>query len=130
MSRTTTKASRTPALEWLAAALGLAALLFVFAVIGREAILAETAQLPAIEVQARRVLPVPGGFVVEFEALNRSNGTAAAVTIEGVLGDEVETSTATLDYVAGNASAKGGLFFTQDPRKHPVALRALGFQTP
>ena len=130
MPRTASHAARTPALEWIAAALGLVALLFVFAVIGREAMLAEATQLPAIEVRVQRILPVPGGFVVEFEAANRSNGTAAAVGIEGVLGDDVETSTATLDYVAGNASAKGGLFFKQDPRALPLEVRAMGFQTP
>lgn len=123
----------TPALEWIAAGLGLILVLFVAAVIGREALSGESEELPAIEVRVIRVVPAPTGFVVEFEAANRSSGTAAAVAIEGRLGSEadpVETSSATLDYVAGNAEAKGGLFFKQDPGKYPLELRALGFQTP
>lgn len=123
----TTKAN-TPALEWIAAGLGGAALLFVCAVIGREAWQGETTQLPVIEVRALGVTPAGNGFLVEFEAANRTSGTAAAVTIEGKAGDE--TSSATLDYVAGNATAKGGLFFRADPRGKGLELRALGFQTP
>jgi uncharacterized protein (TIGR02588 family) len=122
------KAPSTSALEWVAAGLGLLAILFVGAVIGREALTAEAAQLPALEVRATRIVPNAAGFVVEFEVVNRASGTAAAVEIEGKVG--AETSNATLDYVAGNASAKGGLFFRQDPRGQKLELRALGFQTP
>jgi uncharacterized protein (TIGR02588 family) len=118
----------TPALEWIAAGLGLAAILFVGVVIGREALIGEADQLPSLEVHATRIVPNAAGFVVEFEVVNHASGTAAAVEIEGELG--TEKSNATLDYVAGNASAKGGLFFKHDPRTQPLALRALGFQTP
>ncbi|WP_404333358.1 hypothetical protein AB2M62_09795 [Sphingomonas sp. MMS12-HWE2-04] len=120
--------SRTPILEWIAAGLGLLAILFVVVVIGREALTAESAQLPSLEVHAGRIVPNAAGFVVEFDVTNRSSATAAAVAIEGKLGDE--TSTTTLDYVAGDASAKGGLFFKADPRGKPLEIRALGFQTP
>jgi len=133
MPRRSKQVSRAPVLEWIAAGIGLVMILFVFAVIAREAITAETTQLPAIEVQVRRILPSTNGFVVEFEAVNRSSGTAAAVEIEGRLGSEsdpVETSSAVLDYVAGNAIAGGGLFFRRDPRKYPLEVRALGFQIP
>lgn len=41
-----------------------------------------------------------------------------------------EISTATLDYVAGNATAKGGLLFAHDPRRRRLQVRALGYQTP
>jgi uncharacterized protein (TIGR02588 family) len=118
----------TPALEWIAAGLGAAAILFVTVVIGREALFAETAQLPVLEVHVRRVVPNAAGFVVEFEVVNHASGTAAAVEIEGQLGSE--TSSATLDYVAGNARSQGGLFFRNDPRGQKLELRALGFQTP
>ena len=121
-------AADTPALEWLAASIGLALIFLVGIVIGREAATAEAAQPPSIEVRMLRVTQVPTGFVVAFEAVNHSQATAAAVSIEGKAGDE--TSTATLDYVAGHGSTEGGLFFTQDPRKGPLELRALGFQTP
>lgn len=118
----------TPALEAIAAALGLAAILFVGGMIGREALTGEPAQLPSLEVRATRVVPNAAGYVVEFEVTNRASGTAAAVQVEGALNEEM--SSATLDYVAGNASAKGGLFFRNDPREQKLELRALGFQTP
>ncbi len=127
------KAASTSALEWIAAGLGLTAILFVAAVLGREALIGEAEALPALEVHARRVIPNAAGFVVEFEVVNHSGATAAAVAIEGQLGPEaapIETSSATLDYVAGNARAKGGLFFRHDPRGEKLDLRALGFQTP
>lgn len=119
----------TPALEWAAAGLGLALLLPVFAVIGNEALVGESDQLPAIEVEAVRIAPAGSGFVVEFEAVNRSTRTAAAVDVEGVLGD-AETSHATLDYVAGEGRSTGGLFFTHDPRGQRLTLRATGYQAP
>jgi uncharacterized protein (TIGR02588 family) len=125
-------AKRTPVLEWIAAAIGLALLLFVFGVIAREALIGSPDQAPAIEVTVRRVMPAGAGFVVEFEAVNRSGATAAAVAIEGVLGEGpgAETSSATLDYVAGEARAQGGLFFRRDPRGERLVVRALGYQAP
>lgn len=119
---------RTPALEWIAAAIGLAMLLAVFAVIGREAMIAETAQPPAITVEAKRVVALEHGYLVEFEAVNRSTATAAAVTVEGKAGSE--TATTTLDYVAGHSRVKGGLFFESDPHAGGVKLRPLGYQEP
>lgn len=127
------KRAGTPLLEWVASGIGLLLILGLLAVIGREALNHEAEQLPAIDVAAHRVARIPTGFVVEFEAVNRSGGTAAAVEIEGVLkaGEaSVETSSAVLDYVPGHSRRTGGLFFTRDPRLHRVEVRALGYQTP
>ena len=117
----------TPVLEWIAAAIGLVLILSVVAVIGNEAIRAQESALPEIEVRPLLVVQGPAGFVLEFEAVNLSGGTAAAVSIEGKAGDE--TSTATIDYVPGHGAVKGGLFFSKDPRAG-AELRATGFQTP
>ncbi|HEX8302014.1 hypothetical protein [Sphingomonas sp.] len=120
--------ANTPPLEWIAAAVGLALILLVGGMIAREALDRQEAALPAIQVRPLRVEIGRAGFVVEFEAVNLSGGTAAAVAIEGKAGDE--TSTATLDYVPGHGRVKGGLFFSkQDPRAG-LGLRATGFQTP
>lgn len=122
-----------PLLEWVASGIGLLLLLGLLAVIGREALSREAEQLPAIDVAIRRILPAGSGFVVEIEAVNRSGGTAAAVEIEGVLksgGTSLETSNATLDYVPGHSRRRGGLFFREDPRRHEIEVRALGFQIP
>jgi uncharacterized protein (TIGR02588 family) len=133
MARKQQKAPHEPMLEWAAAGLGLVLTLWIVAVIGREALNHEAEQLPAIEVAVQRVAPTQTGFVVEFEAVNRSGGTAAAVAIEGALkaGEaSVETSSAVLDYVPGHSRRTGGLFFTSDPRLHRIEVRALGYQMP
>jgi uncharacterized protein (TIGR02588 family) len=133
VAKTKSESAGTSPLEWFAAAIGLILLIFTFLVIGREAMMSETDQIPTLETKVVRIVPISTGFVVEFEAVNRSSATAAAVEIEGVLGDPshpAETSGATLDYVAGDSSARGGLVFRNDPRKLPLAIRARGYQTP
>lgn len=125
--------AREPLLEWIAAGIGLVLTLAILVVIGREAISGETEAPAAIEVRTHAITQVPSGFVVEIVARNPSGATAAAVEIEGVLksGDtEVETSGLTLDYVPGHARREGGLFFSKDPRKHQLEVRALGYQKP
>lgn len=125
--------SQTPLLEWIAAGIGLLLTLGMLGVIGREALNGETEQLPVIAVAATRISPALPGYVVAFEASNKTAGTAAAVEIEAVLKDGeaiVETGKATLDYVPGHGKAKGGVFFLEDPRPHTLEIRALGFQTP
>jgi uncharacterized protein (TIGR02588 family) len=133
MARKQDKAPREPLLEWIAAGLGLVLTLGVIGVIGREAIAGETQQPPAIDVRAVSLRSMPSGFLVEVVAANRSGGTGAAVTIEGELKSgetSVETSDFTFDYVPGHAERRGGLFFKEDPRKHQLELRALGYQQP
>jgi uncharacterized protein (TIGR02588 family) len=127
------KAPREPLLEWIAAGLGLALTLGLIGVIGREAVTGDGKEPPAIEVQALSTRQLPSGFLVELVATNRSGGTGAAVTVEGELKSgeiSVETSSLVLDYVPGHAERRGGLFFKEDPRKHQLELRALGYQEP
>jgi len=40
---------------------------------------------------------------------------------------DVEICETVLDYVPLHSSCKGGLFFSQDPRKSPLQLRAKGY---
>ena len=133
MTRKQERLAAQPLLEWIAAGTGLLLTLALLAVIGREAIAGETSEPPAIEVRAERIRPLPSGFLVEVVALNRSGGTGAAVQVEGQLKDgdrEVESSNFTFDYVPGHAERRGGLFFAEDPRRHRLEVRALGYQTP
>ena len=133
MARKQDKGPREPLLEWVAAAIGLVLTLGILAIIGREALSGEVDQAPAVEVRVERLVQTPAGFVVEIAATNRSGATAAAVGIEGVLKNgeaKVETSGTTFDYVPGHATRKGGLFFKEDPRRHKLEVRALGYQAP
>ncbi|MGE0179360.1 MAG: TIGR02588 family protein [Sphingomonas sp.] len=127
------KASGTPLLEWIAAGIGLALLLGLLSVIGREALRGGPTEPPAIEVSVRRIAATPSGYVVEFEARNIAGGTAQSVDVEGMLtsgGAPVERSGITFDYIPGHSHRSGGLFFRRDPRQGVLALRALGYQIP
>ena len=122
----------TPWLEWAASGLGLAIVVAVVALLGWNAIQDDGAP-PAVHVESGRVSQRPGGFTLEIVAHNRSRATAAAVEIEGVLvqgGQPVETARITLDYVPGQSTRRGGLFFRQDPRALELQLRALGYAEP
>jgi len=125
--------SETPLLEWIAAGIGLLLTLLVTGVIGRKALHGEAEQLPVIAVAVTGITSSAPGYVLAFEASNQTGGTAAAVEIEAVLKDNgkiVDTGKATLDYVAGHGKAKGGVFLVEDPRRHKLEIRALGFQIP
>lgn len=127
------KRSGTPLLEWVASGIGLLLILSMLALLLREALSGEAGQLPAIDVAIQRIAPAGSGWVVEIEAVNGSGGTAAGVEIEGLLksgGATIETSSAVIDYVPGHSRRSGGLFFRQDPRRHRIEVRALGFQAP
>lgn len=133
MAKRASKPARAPLLEWISAAIGLALTLAIVVLIGKESVNGETTEPPAIEVRAGRITAMPAGFIVEVTAVNHSGGSAAAVEVEGALmqgAAPVETSSLTFDYVPGRAERKGGLFFTQDPRRHRLQLRALGYQEP
>ena len=126
-------AAKIPLLEWIASAIGLLLTLGILAVIGRDALVDGGGGVPAIEVTVERVVQTPVGYVVEITASNRSDATAAAVEIEGELkagGEALATSTTTIDYVPGNSERKAGLFFSQDPRRHTLDVRALGYEEP
>jgi uncharacterized protein (TIGR02588 family) len=79
------------------------------------------------------VLQASNGFVIEFEARNTGEKTAAAVDIEGALFDgteEVERSHVTIDYVPEKGRRSGALQFRNDPRRYRLELRASGFMVP
>lgn len=113
--------------EWGAAALSAALVLAVAGLLLYEA-LGEAPTPPDVHVTAAEVHPAGPGYLVEFEAENRGTTTAAAVEIEGALGDE--TASATLDYLPAEGTRRGGLYFSSDPRGGPLELRAVGYKRP
>lgn len=122
-----------PALEWIAATVGLAMTLGMFGVIGWGALKGNGERPPAVEAVVERITPVAAGYVVEVALRNHSPSTAAAVEIEGELmndGAAVETSNATVDYVPGESVRRAGLFFTEDPGRHELEVRAIGYAEP
>ena len=88
---------------------------------------------PIVALQVERILPVPGGYVVEVGAYNEGGSTAKSLSIEGTLKRDtvtVETSTASISYLPAETEREAGLFFTRDPRKYRLDLRPMGYDRP
>jgi uncharacterized protein (TIGR02588 family) len=99
-------------LEWGMGALGAVIVLAALAVILSEAFgPREPAELHASLRSAR---PVAAGWLAEVEVANTGDETAAAVEVEGRLGDR--TASATLDYVPAHGVETVVLSFDADPR--------------
>lgn len=127
------RSSQPPLLEWISAGVGLLLTLAVLGALTWEGLAGSNGTPPAVEATISRITPVRAGYVVEIELRNRSSATAAAVEIEGELtrsDGTTATSTATVDYVPGESTRNAGLFFEDDPRRHRVEVRALGFAEP
>lgn len=88
---------------------------------------------PVLQVVAGPVAAAGEGYRIAFRVRNDGEAAAAAVVIEGELrsGERVvETSTVTIDYIAGNSERGGGLVFAADPARHTLRIRATGYADP
>ncbi|WP_118856485.1 hypothetical protein [Sphingomonas mesophila] len=117
-----------PALEWVAAALGLILLVTLCAILLREVGAGNDRDVPMLSARVERVTATPAGFVADVVVENASRQTAAAVQVEGKLGDE--EASATLDYVPGRSQARGGLMFKADPRSGALQVAVVGYELP
>jgi uncharacterized protein (TIGR02588 family) len=125
--------SRISPLEVVASALGLVLTAGMLAFIAWEALTRPGDVPPAVTVEPTQVRQAAGIWIVGFQAINHAPTTAQDVEIEGTLsqdGSEVETARATLDFVPGGSSVRGGLFFGSDPSRYDLELRALGYAEP
>lgn len=123
---------RPPRSEWIVAGIGFVIVLAVLGVLTYEAALGGESP-PSIVNQVVAVKPVSEGYLVQVEVRNRGGETTAGLVLEGTLTEgerEVETSEATLDYVPGRSTREAGLFFTENPQRYRLELRALGYQEP
>lgn len=128
MARKTPGHDAVPLLEWVAAALGLLVLLAMLSVMALEIFSGGDDDLPLLSVRIEAVSATPAGHAAQFVVSNRSSQTAAAVQVEGKLGDEV--ASASIDYVPGRSEARGGLLFRGDPRTGAVELSVTGYELP
>ena len=122
-----------PLLESISAGIGLAILAVMFGFLTYEALKTPAGVVPVLVAEPVGLTRASGIYVVEVEVSNRSRQTGAAVQVEAVLkqgGTEVEKSHATFDYVPGRSQTRGGVLFTEDPRKHQLELRVTGYQRP
>ncbi len=121
-----------PLLEWLVGAIGL---VLVLATLGYLAYAGWTNTLspPKIQTKMQSISPNGDGYLVIFNVVNTGGETAAGVTVEGTLhngNQEVERSTATIDYVPDHSTRGGGLFFKQNPAQFHFELKAIGYANP
>jgi uncharacterized protein (TIGR02588 family) len=126
------KLKEAPPWMWGIALTGLALVLGSIAFALYEAAAGDSSP-PDVTVRVDAILPTRNGFLVEFRAVNEGGSTAEGLTVEGELrsgAESLETSDTTLEYVPAHSERKGGLFFTSDPRRYELRLRAKGFEQP
>lgn len=127
------KADKRPFLAYVAGAIGLILTLSLIGFIAREAWMRSDTREPDIVVETTEISPVSSGFVVAFEARNRTGATASGVEIEAehtVAGADPTRASVTIDYLPGHSTVKGGIFLPADPGKGRLTLRALGYTHP
>lgn len=111
--------STRPLLQWGMALLGAVITLTAIAIVVWEAL--QPTAPPALSARIVAVDVTASGQVATVRVQNDGDDTAAAVDIEGVLGDQ--TATASLDYVPGHGHAKAYLRFDADPRAAAVSVK-------
>ncbi|MDZ4761448.1 MAG: hypothetical protein SGJ21_10285 [Alphaproteobacteria bacterium] len=121
----------TPLLEWIAGLLGAALFLGALAVTIANGF--EQGAPPEISVQAGQVFMQRQGFLVEFEAANSGDATAAAVHFRATLRDGaqiVETREVEIDFLPPHSVRSGGVIFARDPDGLQVTIEPVGYQDP
>jgi uncharacterized protein (TIGR02588 family) len=88
---------------------------------------------PDVTVHVDSILATRNGFLVTFQAVNEGGSTAEGLTVEGELRsgtESLEMSNTTIEFVPSHSEREGGLFFTLDPRRYELELRAQGYEKP
>ena len=112
-------ATTRPLLQWGMALLGAVITLTAIGIVVWEAL--QPTAPPALSARIVAVDVTAAGQVATVRVQNDGDDTAAAVDIEGILGDQ--TATASLDYVPGHGHAKAYLRFDADPRAAAVSVK-------
>lgn len=108
-----------PLLQWGVAAVGGVVTLAVTGVVLWEAL--QPPSPPILQARIVETRATPNGYLAEVEVLNKGADTAAAVDLQGRLGD-APPSTATVDYVPGHGRETAWLRFSDDPRTATVEV--------
>lgn len=123
----------TPALEWLAAAIGF---VLVAATLGYLVYSAITQQNspPKLTVENYAISKTENDYLVEFTLANDGENNAAEITVEGKITDgdkDLETSAVTIDYAPAHSTREGALIFKREPIKDKnFEIRAVGYKKP
>jgi uncharacterized protein (TIGR02588 family) len=133
MARNRNKSSsQVPALEWAFGFVGFALVAATIVFLAYEALTGGNAP-PDIAVRADRIVAQDQGYLVEISATNRGDRTAAAVQVQAELkngAETVESSEVQFQYLPARSERKGGVYFTHDPRRLKLVIRARGYERP
>ncbi len=123
---------RTSFLEWTMAAIGLIVVVFSIGYISYQSIVKDN-KPPDLVVEVDSISKQTSGYLVEFRVENKGDETAANVVVEGAIkngGEDVEKKSTTINYVASGSEQKAGLFFTENPEKYQLEIKAIGYENP
>jgi uncharacterized protein (TIGR02588 family) len=126
------QAPSTSTAEWIVAAVSALLVLGVIGFLVYDGVRSADTP-PDVTIELDSIQPAGPGYLVLFRARNGGRSTAADVIIEGELmadSGRVEASETTIDYVPPGGLERGGLYFTRDPRRLKLRLRAQGYRDP
>lgn len=122
-----------PALEWAAAAFGALVAIVLIGLVAWQAIRSSEDRLPMLDARVVAVERAGRLHYLDLEVRNSSAQSAATVQVEAKLvgaGGEADSGSATIDYVPGHSSAKGGIVLRADPRGGRLEVAVVGFEIP
>ncbi|ABC22790.1 hypothetical protein [Rhodospirillum rubrum] len=118
--------------EWILAALGGTLLLAALAYLTWWG-LTHPERRPELRVDVLGESREAGGHHTRFRVRNDGSGTAATVTVVGIVsqdGREIDRSETTLDYVPERSEREGGLIFPPLEAGQEIRLRIEGYSDP
>lgn len=118
--------------EWILGGLSAVIVLTVIGLLLYEGIRG-TGSPAEIAFEVDSVMATPHGFLLEFEAINSGESTAAELLIEGEVrtgAGVTERSEVTIDYLPAKSRRRAWLFFRANPSEHHFEIRQKGFDSP
>jgi len=126
------KAPSTGLAEWIVAAMSAVLVLGMIGFLVYD-VVASPERPPDVTIEVDSIQQAGPGYLVLFRARNTGRTTAADLVVKGELEADtgsVEGSETTIDYVPAGGFQRGGLYFTRDPRRLKLRLRAQGYREP
>ena len=123
-----------PRSEWVVAGVSAIITLGAIAFLIYDAV--SSPKTPAnVRVAVDSVVAAQANFTAHFTAHNVGGATGANVLVAGELRSPtdsamIERSTVELKFVPARSQRSGGLFFTHDPRRYRLQVRAEGYDAP
>ena len=88
---------------------------------------------PDVKLAVQTIVPLRNGHLVKVRAENEGGQPAARVAIVAELVQDaqvIETGETQFEYLPAHSTREAGVFFTRDPRRGELRLRARGYEEP